>query len=324
MIYEEIGCDMNILIIGGTGFIGSHLVTKLLNLGHSLELLTRFPERYTISSEFNNLTLTKGCITDLELHKDLVKGKDICIYLAFNYSEGNASSMLVSDALPAIQIADSCVSAGVKHFIYTSSTAVNDYVYKSDTAKIEGHIHNVDEKTKHNPISYYGATKSATEIFLNALSFITKMKVNIIRPGYTFGRHLFSSSTVHSDNPFLSILNDAMEGKDINIIKNDGVQFIAAEDLIKIYVNTITDSTSSKMYLGLSNQCITWEVVASKIIELCKSKSKIKIEDRGWKEPILFDVSAIKKDFGLEFNPWNKLVEHFCFLEKKIKNISVP
>ncbi len=310
---------MKILITGGSGFIGSHLVKRLLEIGHDIEILTRFTDKNLKTLKSKKLTITEGDITDAQLQKKIVIEKDICIYLAFNYGGENGSSMLISDTLPAIQIADNCAINGVKHFIYTSSTAVNDFVYKSEHAKIEGSIHNVDKNTKHNPASYYGATKSAIENYLNAIANLTNMNVTIVRPGYTFGKHLFSNSTVHSNKPFLSMFKNAIDGDEINVIKNDGVQFIAVEDLIEIYLSVINKKCSHKMYLGVSNQHIKWENIALKIIEICNSKSKLKINDRGWNDPILFDASDIKNDFGLEFSPWNKLVEHLHFLLGKVQ-----
>ncbi len=37
---------MNICIIGGTGFVGTHLINKLVMLGHSVKVITRHPERH--------------------------------------------------------------------------------------------------------------------------------------------------------------------------------------------------------------------------------------------------------------------------------------
>ena len=68
------------------------------------------------------------------------------------------------------------------------------------------------------------------------------------------------------------------------------------------------------MYFALSENYVQWEAVANEIINVCNSESKIIVEENGWGEPIVFDASAIKKDFNLEFDSWLKLKKHINFL----------
>jgi hypothetical protein len=38
------------------------------------------------------------------------------------------------------------------------------------------------------------------------------------------------------------------------------------------------------------------------------------VEDRGWSDdPLYWDVSGMKNDFGLEFDPWEKIGEHLDY-----------
>jgi hypothetical protein len=50
------------------------------------------------------------------------------------------------------------------------------------------------------------------------------------------------------------------------------------------------------------------------VVQRTGSKSRVKLEDKGLTEDCLYwDVSDIKKDFGLEFDPWEKILEHLDY-----------
>ena len=73
-----------------------------------------------------------------------------------------------------------------------------------------------------------------------------------------------------------------------------------------------------RIFFGLSNEFVTWEAVAHKAIELTGSKSKIVVEDKAWDaEPMLFDMSLIKKEFGLDFVASPEIAKHLEHLANK-------
>jgi hypothetical protein len=54
--------------------------------------------------------------------------------------------------------------------------------------------------------------------------------------------------------------------------------------------------------------------VAHEAAKRCDSSSRIEVEDKGWSDDGLsWDVSEIKKDFGLEFDAWEKIGEHLGY-----------
>ena len=293
---------MNILLTGGTGFIGSYIVVEL--------------NKVPGLKKIKGIEIVEWKINDLDSLDKIVQGKDACIYVVLNYNDHSAHEMLLDDTLPTVNLADTCARLGVKHFIYTSSCAANDFVYKTETARIGGASkYNVYENTKQNPASYYGATKASTENFLNAISFETKMKINIVRPGFTFGNPVIEGATIYSDKRFVEMCRNAKEGKDIKVTKNDGTQFLWAGHLAEIYIKVLEQGVNRTMYFALSKYYISWEKIAVEVIKLFNSKSKLIVEDKGWGEPIMFDVAAIKRDFNLEFDPWEKLIEHIEYFK---------
>lgn len=303
---------MKILLTGGTGFIGSYILMKLLDNGHQVQVFARNPEKVPALHELKGVEFVKGEITDTHLFNDLAAGMDACIHVALNYNDAGAGAMLLADTLPAVALADACAAAGVKHFIYTSSTAVNDYLYMNVPGK--GVVEkNVDEFNKQNPASYYGATKAATENFLHAISCQTAMRVNIVRPGYTFGNPVIAGASIYSDKRFGYIFHSAQTGRDIIVTKNDGTQFIWAGHLAEIFSKILEHGVNRAMYFGLAKRFMSWEAIAAAAIKQCRCTSKLIVEDKGWGEPLIWDVTAIKRDLGLEFDSWEKLQEHVAW-----------
>lgn len=305
---------MNILLTGGTGFIGSYVAMELVKNGHSVTILARNQNKVPALEEVNGIQIVQGDITDRTLLEVLIAGKDACVLIALNYTKQSGWEVLQDDTLPTVFISSVAAKVGVKSLIYTSSTAVNDNVYMIEQNKIDGSIKSVQTTTKQHPTTFYGATKAASENFLMAQSYQSTMRINIIRPGYTFGNPVVEGASMEGDTRFHRIVIDALHNRPVRVTKNDGTQFIWAGDLAKLYLKVLHADVNRKTYFGLSKTFVSWEAIAGEAIKKCGSKSQIEVEDRGWSDSVtLFDVSDMKSDFGLEFCPWERILEHLDY-----------
>ena len=170
-----------------------------------------------------------------------------------------------------------------------------------------------------DPMDLYGATKAAGEAFVlgfrhgyGAQFPEVKMRRNIIRPGYTFGNPAFNDGCSQPDRRFFEMAQAVKENRDINIIKNDGTQFIHASQQAQLYLNVLESDKNEDIYLGLGSVWISWKEIAEKMIALRPGcKSKIVESDMGWgDEPMLFDVQKIKDHFGLVFDAHEFMDDH--------------
>lgn len=78
---------MNVLVTGGTGFVGSHLVRRLLARGHQVTSLDKNPGLFDDELRSSGATLVTGSVTDADQVGSLVAGCDIVYHLASPFGD---------------------------------------------------------------------------------------------------------------------------------------------------------------------------------------------------------------------------------------------
>jgi UDP-glucose 4-epimerase len=151
---------MNILVIGGAGYIGSHVAKELLERGHRLtvydNLFSGLRENLFPEAEF-----VHGDIHDYPgLVQAMRGGFDALIHLAASKAAGE--SMLKpekysrNNIMGTLNILNAAAETGVKHIVFSSSAAVYG----------EPEYLPIDEQHPTRPENYYGFTKLEIERFL--------------------------------------------------------------------------------------------------------------------------------------------------------------
>jgi nucleoside-diphosphate-sugar epimerase len=170
---------MRILITGGGGFIGSHLVDSQLTQGQRVRVVDLNVERLAHTTNHPNLEIMRGDITDSELVKALVDGVDVIYHLASAHLDVNLSDdyyrrINVEATLNLLQVAR---KAGVKRIVHCSSNGVLGEV-KNPPA---------NEISPCRPTNIYERTKLMGEQV--ALQFAQEMgfPVVVVRPAWVYG-----------------------------------------------------------------------------------------------------------------------------------------
>jgi UDP-glucose 4-epimerase len=125
-----------------------------------------------------------------------LRGCDALIHIALGW--GNTPlDMLDHDTRVTVFLLEQAEEAGLKNFVYTSSTAV--YGPNQDGAS---------EKSMRTPTNLYGATKAASEVFLLGYrqnyggrgqpGEKVRIRRYIIRPGYTFSNPAYEGGASQS------------------------------------------------------------------------------------------------------------------------------
>jgi len=164
---------MNILVTGGSGFIGTRLVDNLLEKNHSVLIFDK-----VVSEKYPELTYV-GDVRDEKALIEACKDKDIIYNLAAEHADDVTPVSLYSDV--NIGGAKNVITAanvnGIKNIVFTSSVAI----YGLNRGE-------PDENTDAQPFNEYGRTKyEAEKIFLNWAEQNPENSLTIIRPSVIFG-----------------------------------------------------------------------------------------------------------------------------------------
>ena len=157
---------MKILVIGGAGYIGSHLTYELCDHGYDVKVLddlsSGFIENIDKRSDFIHDSMTNSKVLS-----SILKDIDCVIHLAALKAAGE--SMLdpikysKKNLINSIELINACIDNNVKDFIFSSSAAVYGYPKYLP----------IDEKHPLKPINYYGFSKLMIE---NQLLWYNKLK----------------------------------------------------------------------------------------------------------------------------------------------------
>ena len=151
---------MKFLVTGGAGFIGRHLVAKLLHDEHNITIFDNFSSssKNDISHLLENgVNLVTGDILDYDLLLKSMANHDFVIHLAAqtSVSRSIADPKTTIDIIVdgTVNVLKSCVKTNVKNLIFSSSGAV--YGNCLDTI--------ISENSQLSPLSSYGASKLVAE-----------------------------------------------------------------------------------------------------------------------------------------------------------------
>ena len=110
-----------ICVLGGTGFVGRHLVTRLANHGYGVCVPTRHPQRHREIEVLPGAELVSGNIHDLQSLQEQLAGCDAVVNLVGVLHEySNQSFRAVHVELPG-KIVDACRATGIKRLLHMSA-----------------------------------------------------------------------------------------------------------------------------------------------------------------------------------------------------------
>jgi predicted dehydrogenase/nucleoside-diphosphate-sugar epimerase len=170
-----------VLVVGGTGFIGRRLVRKLSDQGYSVRVMTRNPRAAAIELGDLPVELFAGSHGDAATAAEALKGIHSVYHLA--KCEGKRWQDYVDgDIAPTRVLAEAALAAGVRRFIYTGTIASYDSARASTV---------IDNSTPVDPAisrrGHYARSKATCEALLQQLRRERGLPLVIVRPGIVIG-----------------------------------------------------------------------------------------------------------------------------------------
>jgi len=263
----------NILVTGGAGFIGSHLVHRLVEQGKNVTVLDNLSygaiENIEASENNPNLKLIKGDIRDRKIVRNAMREADAVVHLAalIDVAESVNNPLETHDinVNGTLALLDEAVKLDVKRFTFVSTTAVYG----------EGNPLPLREDYPLKPISPYAASKAAAERHCTAFQTNHGLKTTILRLFNVYGPRSRSSSYASVITIFLK---NARKGEPL-VIFGDGGQtrdFIHVDDVINATVLALNSDNSVNKILNLcTGKPTTINELAQIVREISDSNAQI-------------------------------------------------
>jgi len=291
----------NVLVTGGAGFIGSHLVDALMEMGLKVTVIDNLS-----SGRISNLSLwlrnpkfrfIRGDLLNPHILRDALKGCEIVFHLAanpdvkvgaFNTKVDYEQNILATyNLLEAIRETGEC-----RKIVFTSTSTVYGEAEKMPTPEDYGPL---------KPISLYGASKLACEALISGYSHLFGFESVICRLANIVGsrsRHgvIYDFIRKLSSNPSrLEVLGDGTQRK----------SYLYVKDCVEAMLTASEKSMNQvEIYNVGSEDTINVATIASIVIEEMGLKN-VEVHytggvegGRGWKgdvKEMLLYISKIKK-----------------------------
>ncbi len=228
--------DAPVLITGGAGFIGSHLVDALLARGRAVRVLDNLSmgKRGNLPLEHPRLQLIEGDVADAALVRQALAGCQAVVHLAavasVQASVDDPVGTHQSNFIGTLNVCEAMRQQGVKRVLFASSAAV----YGNN-----GEGRAIDEETPKAPLTPYAADKLASEHYLDFYRRQHGLEPAIFRFFNVFGPRQDPSSPYSG---VISIFTQrARQGLPISVF-GDGEQtrdFFYIADLVEVLLQAL-------------------------------------------------------------------------------------
>lgn len=217
---------MRYLITGGAGFIGSHLVERLVRDGAEVTVLDDLStgHRENLRAVRERIRFIRGNVSRLEVCRRAMQGVDYVFHQAAVTSVPLATRNPVAahetNVTGTLNILLAALEAKVRRVVYASSTAVY-----GDASELPTH-----EEIVPRPLSTYAAAKLAGEAYCQAFWRTHKLETVVLRYFNIFGPRqnlesqygavipLFIAAALRGESPV--IFGDGMQTRDFTFIAN--------------------------------------------------------------------------------------------------------
>ncbi|OGF39112.1 hypothetical protein A2531_06370 [Candidatus Falkowbacteria bacterium RIFOXYD2_FULL_34_120] len=226
-----------IIITGGKGFIGSHLIKNLTAKNYK-NLLSIDKHK----SKNQSTKTVVGDFFDTKILNNTLQKDDTVIHMACSsvpaLSETDKEKDIQENLIGSIKLFQACVEKQVKKVIYFSSggTVYGNYGKRA-----------IKETDAQNPFNAHGAMKLAVEKYLQVFSHVHGLNYIILRPGNPYGRTIDN----HKNQGIIDIFLKKITNNEPLEIWGDGKivrDYIHINDLTGLIIKIIENEVNNEIF----------------------------------------------------------------------------
>ena len=287
---------MNIFVTGGAGFIGSHIVDKLINEGNTVTVYDnlssgrkQFIEQHLKS---DNFSFIEADLLDLEKIDDGLKGHDVVFHIAANPDVrlgAQKPEIAKKDILASYNLLDAMRKNDIKKIVFSSSSTIYGETPSFPLPEDYGPL---------LPISVYGAAKLAAEGLISSFCHTFDMQgwifrfANVVGKRGTHGVIVDFINKLRKNPKELEILGDGKQQK----------PYLYIEDCVEAILFGYKNANEQINLFNIGCDTATEVTRIAEIVVEEMGFNNVKFTytggKRGWKGDVpkfQFDISKMKK-----------------------------
>lgn len=290
---------MNILISGGAGFLGSHVVDSLVEKSHRIfvldNLLTGDTKNIHQHIESNRVEFLNY---DVQNHIEISEDLDVVMHLASAASPKAYTQFpintLKAGSIGTINTLGLAKNKKAKYLITSTSEIYGDPKESPQKETYWGNVNPI------GPRSMYDEAKRFSEACVTSYNNIHKLNTRIVRLFNTYGPRM----KLNDGRVVTNFIYQALKNENITVY-GDGTQtrsFCFATDTVKGIIKAL-DSNSGEVFNIGNPQEITVNELAETIIKLTNSSSKIEFKELPIDDPLKRKPDITKARELLDWQP---------------------
>jgi len=311
-----VGNVLNILITGGAGFIGSHLVEKFLSVGEKVIVVDNL-----LTGAFENLSLFNGNPNfifmnhDVQHHIDIEMELDYVLHLASAaspraYTE-HPINTLKAGSSGTINTLGLAKAKNAKYLLTSTSEIYGNPKVSPQSETYWGNVN------PNGPRSMYDEAKRFSEAAVSSYNRIYNLNTRIVRLFNTYGPKM----KIDDGRVVTNFIFQALNGEDITIYGNGDQtrSFCYIEDTLSGIIKAMDSESSEVFNIGNPNE-ITVKKLAEIIIKLTNSNSSLKFLELPEDDPMQRKPDISKAKNILNWSPKIPLEEGLLKTIDWVKN----
>jgi NAD dependent epimerase/dehydratase len=249
-----------VLVTGGEGFIGSHLVEGLLDAGAEVRVLSyynAFGTRGWLDSLDLDVEVLPGDVRDADRVAQAVEGRDVVFHLAaligIPYSYEAPESYVQTNVQGTYNVANASRRAGVGRLVHTSTSETYGTALRVP----------IDEDHPLQPQSPYSASKIGGDMMALSFWHAFELPVTVVRPFNTYGPRQSTRAVIptilaqlHQGATELH-LGSTTPTRDFNYVTDTAAGFMALADCDRALGQVVNVGSGREISIG-------------DLVELCK------------------------------------------------------